>query len=159
MKKVTLLICIILLLFFISSSFISNTPIVMQPMDKVVEGHYLSEPMDGETERCDISLRIEKVQRKYFYAIIIGGKTIKGKVKLSPGDDAGSLGITLEGIKWAENNGDLSTENKQNKLTLPQGLDGVWTESGIMIQNYGNSMNNYTKIAGCGQKYINLIKQ
>jgi len=124
-----------------------------------VEGYYVSEPMDGETETCNLSVRIKKVQGQYIYAFNIDGRILKGKVRITKTDDPNELGIIFNEIQWAENNGDLSRTTKAAKLKLPDSIEGVWSASGIIIQNYGNSMNSYMKIASCGQKYINMVKQ
>lgn len=126
---------------------------------KEIEGYYLSVPMDGETEPCSLSVKIRKTHGEYAFTFNISGKIATGKVKLTKSDNPKELGIVFRGIHWAENNGDLSATTKQVKLKLPGGIEGVWSESGIIIQNYGNAMNNYMQIASCGQKFINLVKQ
>ncbi|MGY4385190.1 hypothetical protein ACVWYN_002226 [Pedobacter sp. UYP24] len=126
---------------------------------KNVEGYYVSEPMDGETENCALSVKIKNVKGQYFYAFNITGEIVHGKVKITKADDPKELGIVFKGVKWAENNGYVSRNAQNEKFKLPNAIEGVWSESGIMIQNYGNSMNNYLLFASCGQKYINLVKK
>jgi len=134
-------------------------PVQSYNENKDIEGYYVSELMDGETENCSLSVKIKKVQGQYVYAFNIGGKIVKGKVKITKADNPEEPGIIFKGIEWAENNGDISHSDKHVALKLPGSIEGVWSESGIIIQNYGNSMNNYMQIASCGQKYINLVKQ
>jgi hypothetical protein len=41
---------------------------------------------------------------------------------------------------------------------LPIGIDGLFSEKEITIQNYGNAMNYYVKLDDCGEKYIHFNK-
>ena len=170
MKTLFLFLGIIFFVIFTSSNYVQAGAVLpgiktnvsslhRHNQSKEIEGYYISEPMDGETESCNISLNIKKVQGRYTYNLNISGHVFKGKVKLTEADNPKERGIIFQGVKWAENNGDISRTAKQVKLKLPDSIEGVWSESGIIIQNYGNSMNNYMQIASCGQKYINLVKQ
>ena len=74
--------------------------------------------------------------------------------------------MVLEGIKWDEYEGDISNEEENDsvsdskpELEIPIGIDASYVKDTLTIQNYGNSMNSYTKISKCGEKYIQLIKK
>lgn len=129
----------------------------------VVEGLYKSEMLDGETESCDLSVRITKIKGRYRYVFHIGKTVKKGKVQLSAADGPGDKIITFEGITWAEYEGDVSNvkdEDRPVAMKLPAGITGLISKKdGITIQNSGNALNYYVQIAGCGQKYIHLVKQ
>jgi hypothetical protein len=165
LKKLILLSSIAVFLIFLNSNYVHATtktdfPGLHRHIEKnEIEGYYLSEPLDGETESCSLSVKIRKVKGGYVFTFDIDGKIAKGMVKLTKSDDPKEFGITFKGIHWAENNGDISRPGQQNKLKLPDGIEGVWSAAGIVIQNYGNAMNSYMQIASCGQKYINLVKQ
>ena len=163
MKKLLVFPAIAFFLLFTSGNYVMadkpNARLQVVPQNKEIEGYYLSEALDGETETCSLSVKIRKAKGGYVFTFDIGGKIISGKVKLIKSDDPKEFGITFKGIHWAENNGDISNTTQQNKLKLPDGIEGVWSASGIVIQNYGNAMNSYMQIASCGQKYINLVKQ
>lgn len=163
MKKILVFPAIICFLFFTNGNYVmadkNNARLQAVRQSKEIEGYYLSEALDGETETCSLSVKIRKAKDDYVYTFKIGDKIVSGKVKLIKSDNAKEFGIIFKGIHWAENNGDISNTNQQNKLKLPDGIEGVWSASGIVIQNYGNAMNSYMQIASCGQKYINLVKQ
>lgn len=44
-------------------------------------------------------------------------------------------------------------------VKVPIEIDASYVKDTLTIQNYGNSMNSYTKISECGEKYIQLIKK
>ncbi|MFV0470407.1 MAG: hypothetical protein ACK5L7_00005, partial [Paludibacteraceae bacterium] len=69
--------------------------------------------------------------------------------------------LTLKNIEWSENEGALDEEGEQvdDSVELPKEIQGVLYKNEITIQNTGNSMNYYVKIAECDQKYIHLIKK
>jgi len=68
--------------------------------------------------------------------------------------------VTLKNIKWSKNIGVVDSEGNaiDKNLSLPDEIQGSLDKNGIMIQNYGNAMNDYEKFTECGLKYISLIK-
>jgi hypothetical protein len=98
---------------------------------------------------CPLSIRITKSGKQYFYVLKQNTGVKKGKLKIVKADEPGTMGIVLTGIRWAE----------YAAGRPPVGLEGIWTTAGITIQNYGNAMNSYTKLAACGEKYIELSRQ
>ncbi|WBA41801.1 hypothetical protein [Hymenobacter canadensis] len=41
----------------------------------------------------------------------------------------------------------------------PEDISATWQDSVLLIQNYGNSMNEYTRFGGCDAKYLELRRQ
>jgi hypothetical protein len=128
-----------------------------------IEGYYKSELIDGETDSCDLSVRIKKIKGQYYYTFYRGSHVEKGKIKLTKGDDLNEMYITFRGIEWKEYEGDVTdakNKDRRVKLKRPIGIEGTWTDEGIMIQNYGKAMNYYVQIEWCNaQKFIKLVKQ
>lgn len=138
------------------SDTISNTITAKDP----IEGTYT-------TQKCALSLIISKNKTNYEYVLKTNLRTLKGKAVLSK-SNSGEKYISLEGIKWDEYEGDISNEDEsdstadsktQKDLEIPVGIDALYTKDTLTIQNYGNSMNYYTKISECGLKFIQLIKK
>lgn len=122
-----------------------------------VEGTYTTNASD-----CKISLIISKNKTDYQYILKTKLRTLKGKAILSK-INSGEKYISLEGIKWDEYEGDISNEENDSisnkELETPVGIDALYVKDTLTIQNYGNSMNSYTKISECGLKFIQLIKK
>ncbi|MFD1602047.1 hypothetical protein ACFSJW_24040 [Flavobacterium artemisiae] len=138
------------------SDTISNTISTTDP----IEGTYT-------TKECGISLIISKTKTDYKYVLKTKLRTLKGKAVLSK-NNSGEKYISLEGIKWDEYEGDISNEDESDStadsqtkkdLEIPVGIDALYLKDTLTIQNYGNSMNYYTKISECGLKYIQLVKK
>jgi len=127
------------LLFFIVASIQATT--VAQPPK--LAGYYRSK------SGCNLSVRITHSGKQYFYTLKLNTRTRRGKLKLVKADEPGTTGIVFTGLRWA-----AYPSGKP-----PIGIEGVWTTTGIIIQNYGNAMNNYTQLAGCNEKYIELALQ
>lgn len=109
---------------------------------------------------CNFKLIISKKFNEYFYDIKIDNKKLTGKITFNRSLEEQKLFLTFEGIKWAEYEGELddNVEPINKNLELPIGIQSLWQEEEIFIQNYGNSMNYYTKFSECGDKYITLQK-
>jgi len=139
-------------------------PALSAPTADAIEGHYISSALeDGAAPGCQITLDIVKRQAQYFYTLI-SDTTYKGKVSISKSEDGKESYVTFEGIEWAEYEGDISNDSEEEReqkpvMKLPVGIDGQLQDKEIIIQNYGNSMNYYVKLAGCGDKYIRLVKK
>lgn len=118
-----------------------------------------------KTTECDISVEITKNKDGYQYFLKTSIRKVKGKVTFSK-NESGESYLILEGIKWDEYEGDISnqendsiTESEPKELESLVGIDASYVKDTLTIQNYGNSMNSYTKISECGLKYIQLIKK
>ncbi|WP_337967788.1 hypothetical protein [uncultured Flavobacterium sp.] len=133
--------------------------------DESIEGLYKTEPDPNSTEECEISLEIAKIKSDYVYSLKTKLRKVKGKATFST-NESGEKYIVLEGIKWDDYEGDISNEDETDSISdskealeIPVGIDASYVKDTITIQNYGNSMNSYTKISECGRKYIQLIKK
>jgi hypothetical protein len=126
--------------------------------EESIEGIY-------KTKECDISIEITKTKNGYQYFLKTNLRKVKGKATFSK-NESGEKYLVLEGIKWDEYEGDISnqendsiTESEPKELEIPVGIGASYAKDTLTIQNYGNSMNTYTKISECGLKYIQLIKK
>ena len=116
---------------------------------------------------CDISIEITETKDGYQYFLKTNARKVKGKATFST-NESGEKYLALEGIKWDEYEGDISNQEENDsvsdskpepELEIPVGIDASYVKDTLTIQNYGNSMNSYTKISECGEKYIQLIKK
>lgn len=119
------------------------------------------------TPECGISLEITKTKDGYDYYLKTSLRKVKGKATFST-NESGEKYLVLEGIKWDDYEGDISNQeendsvsdsNPEPELEIPVGIGAGYVKDTLTIQNYGNSMNSYTKISECGLKYIQLIKK
>lgn len=135
---------------------LTETDQLIPNLPKNVEGTYTN---TSETA-CSFKLSISKQENSYFYNILTAERALKGKVSFVRNIDAREVYIKFNGIKWAEYNGAAKDEGEAEKfaIKIPIGIEGVLNENEITIQNYGNSMNNYTKFDDCEDKYIVLRK-
>lgn len=127
-----------------------------------IEGLYEQKSEDGSSESCNLSVKIEKLKDGFYYTLFLQDSVIKGKatvLKSEEGSDFKYM-VTLEGIKWASYEGDVSDEDKPHpQLKIPVGIEAGFSDNELVFQNYGNSMNSYTVFEQCNQKYIRLVKQ
>ncbi|MEO5911397.1 MAG: hypothetical protein ABIP95_10945 [Pelobium sp.] len=109
---------------------------------------------------CNLSISIAKNNGGYFYNFKSNTRTLKGKVTFGRSLEENLVYINFIGIKWAEDDGDISNELNADKSSgdLPTVVQGLITDEEIVIQNYGNAMNHYLKIGECDIKYLHLKK-
>lgn len=128
--------------------------------EESIEGIY-------QSEECDISLEITMTKDGYKYFLKTNIRKVDDKATFSK-NESGEKYLVLEGIKWDEYEGDISNEEESDSLAdsktkpeleIPVGIGASYVKDTLTIQNYGNSMNSYTKISECGEKYIQLIKK
>lgn len=128
-----------------------------------ITGFYKSADIGNGQEPCDLSVTITKLKKQYFYSFSIQDSIIKGKVTVSKSDNKEvACVITFEGIKWASYEGNIMNEDDDNpapELDVPVGIGAGFSNNEISFQNDGNSMNSYTVLEACGQKFIRLVKQ
>jgi len=130
-----------------------------------IAGVYKTQTDPDNTGECDISLEITNAKEGYLYFLQTKLRKLKGKATFTS-NESGEKYLVLEGIKWDEYEGDISNEENDSitdskpkaELEIPVGIDASYLKDTLTIQNYGNSMNSYTKISECGRKYIQLIK-
>jgi uncharacterized protein (DUF2225 family) len=106
-----------------------------------IAGTYSTVNEEDDIGKCDIKVVISKQKDGYYYDLRTDKRHKKGKVKLTKSD---AQYISFMDLPAGENNGDLH---------------GLLTENEILIQNTGNSMNEYTRLSECDRKYIRLVKQ
>ena len=132
-----------------------------------LSGFYKTEVDPNDSADCELSVEIIKNKKGYIYHLKTSLRDLKGKISITR-DESNELYLVLEGIPWDEYLGDVSNETDDNEtkddvkkenVKTPVGIDASVATDTLTIQNYGNSMNNYTKIGECGRKYIVLIKQ
>jgi len=99
----------------------------------------------------------------YAYRLTTDERMEEGKLTYTHDATTNEDFIMLEGIHWDEYEGDISQEDEDNPaekepFESPIGISGTLTGDTITIQNYGNAMNSYTKLAEVSDKYIVLVK-
>ncbi|WP_394775206.1 hypothetical protein [Flavobacterium sp.] len=145
-----------------------STDIALQTNQKTesIEGIYETQPDENITGECKVSVEIKKEKKDYSYFLKTNLRKLKGIARFTT-NESGEKYIVLEGIKWDEFEGDISHEEESDSISdsktkapeIPTGIDASYVKDTLTIQNYGNSMNSYTKISECGRKYIQLIKK
>jgi hypothetical protein len=127
-----------------------------------IEGLYEQMSDDESSESCNLAVKIEKLKGGFYYTLSLQDSVINGKVSVLKSEEGSDFKymVTLEGIKWASYEGDVSDEDKPHpQLKIPVGIEAGFSDNELVFQNYGNSMNSYTVFEQCNQKYIRLIKQ
>jgi hypothetical protein len=94
-----------------------------------------------DTMVCPLSITITRQGPDYVFSCS-NGRTGQGTVKVSPKADA--TYFTFVGLK-----GDDPEED----------VPALWQDSVLVIQNSGNSMNEYTRFGNCDAKYLELYRQ
>lgn len=125
-------------------------------LPKTLIGTYKS---DSETP-CVLTMKISKSKGEYYYHFKSTIRTLTGKVTFSRSLEENLLYISFNGIEWEDYSAEVGPDDEPKETKyLPTVVDGLLSDNQIVIQNYGNSMNAYTKLAECGDvKYIYLKK-
>ncbi|MFV0471389.1 MAG: hypothetical protein ACK5L7_05085 [Paludibacteraceae bacterium] len=123
-----------------------------------IEGIYY---MEENELNCGITLMLFRENEKLRYKLKTNTRELTNDAKIELNDKKDGYYLTLKNIEWSENEGALDEEGEQvdDSVELPKEIQGVLYKNEITIQNTGNSMNYYVKIAECDQKYIHLIKK
>lgn len=138
MKRIQLVSFLILSICYFTNS---NAQHARSKAIAEIAGTYTTVEEEDNMGKCDIKIVVSKQKDGYHYDLRTDKRHKKGKVKVTKSD---ALYISFKGSPADENNGDL---------------EGVLAEGEIMIQNTGNSMNEYTRLSECDRKYIRLVKQ
>lgn len=112
-----------------------------RPLPMHITGDYNVSNSES-TESCKIDLKITNAKGEYLYLLKTDKRKKSGKIRFLRAEDANY--IIFSGLPGDENQGNL---------------EGVLSDGEIAIQNYGNSLNNYTRLSECGAKYIHLVKR
>lgn len=134
--------------------------------EESIAGFYETQPDPENTGECKISVEILKEKNGYRYFLKTKLRELKG-IATFTANESGEKYIVLEGIEWDEYEGDISKEEESDsvsdtnakELEIPVGIGASYVKDTLTIQNYGNSMNSYTKISECDRKYILLIRR
>ena len=94
-----------------------------------------------DAEVCNIVITIKKHKNDYTYTL--NGTGVKSSGKLSVKNDNTETYLIFTGTKRGGDN-------------TP--VEGACTEKKIIIQNYGNSMNQYVCFKSCDLKYLEFFK-
>lgn len=136
--------------------------------EELITGIYETKQEQESSDDCEISLEITKTKEGYTYFLKTKARQVKGIANFTK-NESGESYLTLEGIKWDEYEGDISNQEENDSISdsettpkdleIPVGIGAGYVKDTLTIQNYGNSMNSYTKLSECGRKYIQLIKK
>jgi len=144
----------------VQQTVIDTVPTTVKTNNTKIEGIYTAEPINDEIGNCNITVTITKKKQDYFFSLESDSKTINGKVTVTRNQETANTIIMFEGIPWSDYEGNLdSADSTDTKLEIPIGIDGLFKNDTITIQNSGNSMNSYTKFLECDYKYINLVRK
>ncbi|QIX62328.1 hypothetical protein HER32_14530 [Hymenobacter sp. BT18] len=94
-----------------------------------------------DTAICPLSITITRHGSTYSFSCT-NGLTTSGRVEIS--QEADGTYFTFIGLKGQEPAEDISA---------------AWEDNTLRIQNYGNSMNDYTRFGNCDAKYLDLRRQ
>jgi len=108
------------------------------PVTDTYSGNYVA---SAETA-CAISVNISKTGDSYSYTLTSDGKEYKGTATLA--NQEAETYITFEG---------------KIETNEPKAVSGLFQGTSIMIQNYGNAMNEFHLFKNCDAKYIELVKE
>ncbi|SDF91304.1 hypothetical protein SAMN05421827_10292 [Pedobacter terrae] len=138
-------------------------PIQLTPTGKTIPmlpNYLMGNYQVDEQDKCALSMTIFKSKGVYYYHFKSSARNINGKVTFSRSLDEKLVYINFEGIEWDEDSGDVTKsddeESSSGNDSLPTVVQGLLSDCGVIIQNTGNAMNRYVKIAECDLKYIHL---
>jgi hypothetical protein len=89
---------------------------------------------------CPLAITITRRDTSYFFA----HDTVRGPVRVWRDAAGTETGFTFVGLK------SVDPEDED--------IGCVWQDSMLLLQNYGNAMNEYQRFA-CGAKYLELRRQ
>lgn len=125
-----------------------------------IEGTYT---FKDEPSKCDLTITIFKADGDYKYKLITTERNLSGGISLELNERKDGYYINFKGIEWSEYEGAIEADENENEVEkeveLPTDLNGLIYEGEITIQNSGNAMNYYVKLAECDVKYIHLKKE
>jgi hypothetical protein len=126
--------------------FDTAMPVNGENSGKIIEGRYLS---DKDSMDTMVELKITKDGYEYRYEMITPHRNLQGKANFSADGEY----LLLNGIRRA------SWEIDENPQELPDNVDVYIDGDELVIQNYGNMMNEYVLFDDIEEKYIRLIKE
>jgi hypothetical protein len=169
MKTLTLF--IIILFFYSCNSNKKKKPeILKKETQTLIDSNKNEDPVAGiyatimdsnNANDCKLIIELVKSQGNYLFTLKTNSRNVKGKAKLVT-NQSGEKYVVLEDIPWDEYEGDISNEEdtmRTKEIEIPKGIDFLYDKDTLTIQNYGNTMNYYTKLGECGAKFIQLVKK
>ena len=102
------------------------------------EPNYVGTYTVQDTAVCALTITISKQANGYRFAT----GTAREQVRIELQDT--QTYFTFVGLKGAEPH---------------DNIEAVWQDSMLLIQNYGNSMNEYTRFEQCDAKFLELVRQ
>lgn len=93
----------------------------------------------ADADKCNIEITINNDNSNY----TISGTGVKSSGKLSVVKNDTETYLNFTGTKRGSDN-------------VP--IEGVWSDGKIIIQNYGNSMNQYICFKSCDEKFLEFVK-
>ncbi|RZL42018.1 MAG: hypothetical protein EOP00_23955 [Pedobacter sp.] len=137
-------------------------PIDLQATDKEIPqlpAQVLGDYNFKNDNGCKITLSITKSNSGYHFYYQTAKRQLKGKVTFARSLEEKLVYVNLHGIEWAEDSGDVSKNDEMDDdRVLPTVVQGLLSDTKIVIQNTGNAMNYYVKLSDCDEKFIELIK-
>lgn len=109
---------------------------------KCVEADYSGIYKLSDDQVCDIVITIKKDNSGYIYSIT--GKGLKSSGKVSVVKDGENTYLAFTGTKRS---GDKSA------------IEGAYSDGKIIIQNYGNGMNQYICFKQCDVKFLEFERE
>jgi hypothetical protein len=109
---------------------------------RVSEHDYSGTYKLSDDQACDLVITIKKENNGYTYSI--GGKGVKSSGKLAVDKSDEQVYIVFNGTLRSGDNA---------------AVEGIYFDGKIIIQNYGNSMNQYICFKKCDRKYLEFIKE
>ena len=147
----------------ISSDNLISGNTISSDFQNIIEGYYV----DDEDADNIIELKIFRNEgNNYTYEFNTGKRILKGSIHFNVTENNERY-LVLEGIRWEYwkfQNEETENENKEEEWVemleseLPDEIELYIGENELIIQNYGNAMNNYLKFGDIDKKYIHLKK-
>lgn len=139
---------------------INSDNLASNDFSKNIAGYYV----DDEDANNPIELKILLTTNNiYIYELNTGSRNLKGTVHFSVAENNERY-LILDGIKWEywmskkEGTGEKDEWIERPESELPDEIEAYIGENELVIQNYGNSTNNYLKFGDINKKYIQLKK-
>ncbi|MCL2063445.1 MAG: hypothetical protein FWG98_03605 [Candidatus Cloacimonetes bacterium] len=122
-------------------------PISNRQAESFLTGRWISTP----DLNSDLVLDIMQSGEDYTYRFQVKSHIYEGEVTVYHD------GILLEGIPWVSNLGDTMGVDDPEEIPT-YGIDFVFENGNLLMQNHGNAMNYYVKI-DCDERFITLVKE
>lgn len=99
---------------------------------------------------CGLRIAINRNGEEYSYHIVSTERDVKGKLSFFRNTGSNELGLEFTGLPY---------DSYDERFNDHPDVSGVLANDTLIFQTYGNSMNEYTKLGECGDKYIALVRK